>query len=137
MAIDVTCPGCGFEGEAPDDSAGASVQCPDCRADIPVPDPNARKSQRIREAPPPREREFEPDEDDRPSRRSKRRRRSASGFECATCGSTAPPERTEQISAVGWIVFAVLLVAVCPFLCWIGLLMKEPVTRCADCGAKM
>src|SRR5947209_7600200 len=37
MAIDVKCPQCGTELEAPDDAAGKKVKCPDCGTRVVVP----------------------------------------------------------------------------------------------------
>jgi hypothetical protein len=42
----------------------------------------------------------------------------------------------EQISPAGWIVFAVMIFACFP-LFWIGLLMKENIHYCSDCGMKL
>ena len=150
MAIPVNCPSCGFEGEAPDDQAGGSVVCPDCRANIPVPDPSVRTktSERFRDEPPPetksRRGDIEPrdddEDDDRPSRRrSSRRRRGSSarfGSTCTACGSDAPPIHRSQISPAGWVVFVVMLL-VCWPLFFIGLMMKEEYSVCADCGARV
>ena len=75
------------------------------------------------------------DDDDRPNRRPSRRRGSF-GSECHSCGSDAPPIYTSQISAGGWIVMVVMLVFCWP-LFWIGLLMKEDVKKCSECGARL
>ena len=111
MAIPVTCPSCKFEGEAPDETAGQTVLCPDCKCNIPVPGGRTtRVSERQR---PPSERpsrrpQFDDidDEDDRPSRRPSRRRRGL-GSICHACGSDASPIFSSQISAAGWIIFAI------------------------------
>jgi hypothetical protein len=141
MAIPVNCPSCKFEGDAPDETAGQTVLCPDCKGTIPVPaGQTTRVSERTR---PPSERPIRPppplddhdNDDDRPSRR-RSRRRSSFGSECHVCGSDAPPIYTSQISAGGWIVMVVMLVFCWP-LFWIGLLMKEDVKKCSECGARL
>src|SRR4051812_17128116 len=84
-----------------------------------------------------RSRRDEDDFDDEPrERRPARRRGGGDGFECPFCGSTEEPTTQKKISTGGWIVFAVLLL-VCWPLFWIGLLMKEDVTVCYDCGRKI
>ncbi|HEX5271665.1 MAG TPA: hypothetical protein VFW33_14305, partial [Gemmataceae bacterium] len=40
MSIDVKCPRCGAELDAPDRAAGKTVTCPDCGDRIPVPSPS-------------------------------------------------------------------------------------------------
>ena len=140
MAIPVTCPSCKFEGEAPDETAGQTVLCPDCKCNIPVP---GGRTTRVSERPrPPSERPSRrpqiddiDDEDDRPSRRPSRR--SGVGSVCRFCGSDAPPHFSSQISAAGWITFVLLLVLGCwPFFI-IGLFIKEDVRKCSECGAKL
>jgi hypothetical protein len=143
MAIPVTCPSCKFEGDAPDETAGQTVLCPDCRCNIPVP---GGQQTRVSEWPsptrPPSERPSRrpaiddiDDDDDRPSRRPSRRR-GGLGSVCPYCGSDAPPIFTSQISSGGWVVLVVMLLLCWP-LFWIGLLMKEDVKKCSDCGAKL
>src|SRR5262245_830411 len=148
MAIPVNCPSCRFEGDAPDETAGQTVLCPDCKGTIPVP---GGRMTRVSERPPPvserprpmSERPSRPppldnldDDDDRPHRRPSRRR-GGLGSVCSCCGSDAPPIYTQQVSAAGWIVFALLLVFVCPLICWIGLFIKEDVKKCSECGARL
>src|SRR5947208_1563597 len=127
MAIPVTCPSCKFEGDAPDETAGQTVLCPDCRCNIPVP---GGKPSRVSERPPsnrpapewPSRRPAIDDIDDDDDRKS---------------DSNAPPNYSQQVSAAGWLVFVLLLVLVCPFICWIGLFIKEDVRKCSDCGARL
>jgi lipopolysaccharide-induced tumor necrosis factor-alpha factor len=69
-------------------------------------------------------------------KRQRRRRQWREGFRCPFCGTDEPPYRSEDISAGGWVVFAVLLLFCIP-LCWIGLLMKEEYRTCADCGVRL
>jgi DNA-directed RNA polymerase subunit RPC12/RpoP len=57
-------------------------------------------------------------------------------FVCPHCNTYSTPRSKEQISQSGWIIFIVLLFAF-PFLCWIGLLMKEKITICGNCGKKL
>ncbi|MBY0514659.1 MAG: LITAF-like zinc ribbon domain-containing protein [Gemmataceae bacterium] len=80
----------------------------------------------------PRDDDYAEEIDDAPRERRPRRR----GFECRYCGSLEQPVTREQISVGGWIVFAVLVFACAP-LCWIGLLMKEEVYHCYECGRKV
>jgi hypothetical protein len=136
MPIPVNCPSCGFDGEAPEGTEGQTVLCPDCRYNIPVPGGNGRKSERFR---------LPEEDDDRPSRRSRRsrsRRRSRSEFRygigsvCDRCGSDSPPIYRSEISVGGWITFVVLLL-VCWPLCFLGLLMKDDYRVCSDCGARL
>jgi DNA-directed RNA polymerase subunit RPC12/RpoP len=85
------------------------------------------------------------DEDDRPrrSRRSEREddddrdeRPSRGGYRCPYCGTRRPPIVRQQVSQTGWIVFVLLLIfTVCLF--WIGLLIKEDVRVCSECGMKL
>jgi LITAF-like zinc ribbon domain len=145
MAIPVTCPSCKFEGEAPDETVGQTVLCPDCKCNIPVPSATTeRVPDRGQREPPlserpsrrPRLEDIDDDEDDRPNRRPNRRR-SGFGATCRYCGSDAPPRVSSQISVAGWIVFAVLLLSGCwPFFL-LGLLIKEDVNYCSDCGARV
>lgn len=142
MAIPVTCPSCKFEGDAPEETAGKTVLCPDCKASIPVPGGQTSRvserprpvSERPSRRPPPLD-DLD-DDDDRPSRRPSRRR-GGYGSVCHVCGSDAPPVITQQVSAAGWIVFVLLLIFVCPLICWIGLFIKEDVKKCSDCGARL
>jgi DNA-directed RNA polymerase subunit RPC12/RpoP len=69
------------------------------------------------------------------SRRRKKKRRPEKA-ECPYCDSTARPYSTWVISQNGWIVFIILLIFFFP-LCWIGLLMTDPVYRCSDCGRQL
>ena len=54
-------------------------------------------------------------------------------FRCPFCGSDRKPWYEEKVSTGGWIVFAFFLVVFFP-LCWLGLLDKEEVRYCRDCG---
>jgi hypothetical protein len=143
MAIPVTCPSCRFEGEAPEETAGQTVLCPECKSNIPVPaSRTSRSSDRIRNRPSdrpsrrPDDDDDDDDLDDRPSRRRSNRRRGGLGSVCQYCGSDAPPIYSSQISAAGWIVLVLMLVFCWP-LFWIGLLIKEDVKKCSECGARL
>jgi hypothetical protein len=72
-------------------------------------------------------------ERDEDERRPRRRRGS---FRCPFCGSTARPLVRRQVSAAGWIVFALLLFFTIIF-CFIGLFIQEDVYTCRDCGARV
>src|SRR5262249_46286645 len=72
MSIDVKCPQCGSQLEAPDEAAGKKVKCPDCGTRIPV--PGAADAIQPPPAPRPAERAVQaakdkPDADERPGRR--------------------------------------------------------------------
>jgi DNA-directed RNA polymerase subunit RPC12/RpoP len=58
------------------------------------------------------------------------------GFQCPFCGSRELPYRSETISGAGWAVFVIMLLFCFP-LFWIGLLIKESTSRCANCGARI
>ncbi len=78
MSLDVHCPQCGSELEAPDSAAGKNVKCPECGTRITVPAtsqtgiqprPASRDPDEAAEERRPRRRHREADEDDRPRRR--------------------------------------------------------------------
>jgi len=73
--------------------------------------------------------EYADEYDDRPARRR-------GGFRCPFCGSREEPLTRSQISAAGWVTFAILL-AFCFPLFWIGLLIKEDVYECYECRRKI
>lgn len=60
----------------------------------------------------------------------------AQNYHCPNCGTTALPITERRISTAGWITFALLLVFTFIFF-WIGLLMKEDVSVCPVCRAKL
>jgi hypothetical protein len=66
----------------------------------------------------------------------RRPRRRRGGFRCPFCGSTARPLVRRQVSAAGWVVFALLLVFTIIF-CFVGLFITEDVYTCRDCGARV
>lgn len=58
------------------------------------------------------------------------------GYHCPRCGTNYLPVIERRVSTAGWIVFSVLLVFTLVFF-WIGLLMKEEVSVCPVCRAKL
>ncbi len=60
----------------------------------------------------------------------------APNYRCPNCGTSTPPVTERRISTGGWVVFALLLVFTFIFF-WIGLLMKEDVSVCPVCRAKL
>jgi hypothetical protein len=61
------------------------------------------------------------------------------GLKCPFCGQEGVPVVSKQISAVGWVLFVVLLIMCIP-LCWIPFVVdgcKEDVRKCAACGCKI
>ena len=61
---------------------------------------------------------------------------SAENFRCPHCGTTAQPLVARRISTAGWIVFAALL-AFCPPLFFVGILIKEEYRMCSWCRASL
>ncbi len=57
-------------------------------------------------------------------------------YRCPNCMSQFLPRIERRISTTGWIVFAVLLVAVFP-LFWVGLLIKEDVQVCPSSAVRL
>lgn len=60
----------------------------------------------------------------------------AQNYRCPNCGTSALPIIERRISTAGWITFSLLLVFTF-VLFWIGLLMKENVSICPVCRAKL
>jgi hypothetical protein len=52
---------------------------------------------------------------------------------CPNCQSADSPLASSSISAVGWVVFVLLIFLFCP-LCFLGLLITEPRRVCRRCG---
>lgn len=81
MSIDVKCPQCGSELEAPENAAGKKVKCPDCGTRIPVPgaadesSPPAKEAVRPTPAPRPTARAERAGADEAEEERPRRRRR--------------------------------------------------------------
>jgi DNA-directed RNA polymerase subunit M/transcription elongation factor TFIIS len=137
MTHEIPCPSCGEQLKVPDDLLGQRARCPSCgtifttaledkpsavRTAVKPTTSNGptRTVPDVTAAPPTPSAEF----------------RARSSFRCPNCQSDRPPMVSKQISAAGWITFAVLLVTCFP-LFWIGLLITEPVRRCADCGTNL
>lgn len=57
-------------------------------------------------------------------------------FRCPYCKSSDAPLMKSKTSAVGWLVFAGLLVTCFP-LCFLGLFFKEEYHVCSGCGIKL
>jgi hypothetical protein len=57
------------------------------------------------------------------------------GYHCPQCYSTQPPQLIRKMSQEGLIVLIVMIFFCFP-LFWIGLLMKEDVYFCPQCGRK-
>jgi RNA polymerase subunit RPABC4/transcription elongation factor Spt4 len=57
-------------------------------------------------------------------------------FRCPKCMSSIAPRQERRVSTAGWITLAVLVVFFFP-LFWIGLLIKEDVQVCTQCGTKV
>lgn len=148
MALQIFCPTCGATLEVDEAAAGRNVVCPGCAAELIVPGEGTKP---VDTAEPPRasrapdqrpmvvrrsskRAKVEDEDDERPSRRRSRRIRC--GFRCPYCGSTDYPMRRSQISPAGWVVFALMLL-ICWPLFFIGLMMKEDYSVCADCGLKV
>lgn len=152
MAIRITCPDCGHTGDAPDESRGLRVRCPHCQADFVADPPPAGPRAVARRRPDPVVRYAEPG-DDRPRRR--RRREFDHGFRCPYCGTGRNPAVVTRIAPGGWVTFGLILGlsvvltalgAVCILFCFaillaplcvLGLLIKDEVRVCAECGVKL
>ena len=154
MPTEFECTVCSAVLEQPESMAGKQVKCPECRALLTVPGtppaapptsfgvPSRSRAEPPEDFAPRRRREEEYEDDDRDDTydeapRSRRRRPVRTsfdrGFRCPFCGTDDPPLTSKQISAAGWITFAVMMVFCFP-LFWIGLLMNEEKHRCRDCG---
>jgi hypothetical protein len=55
---------------------------------------------------------------------------------CPLCNAVGPPAVKSQVTAVGWFVVVSMLCTCFP-LAFLGLLIREPVQRCAGCGLKL
>ncbi len=58
------------------------------------------------------------------------------GFSCPYCQTHAPPIWKSEVSSIGWIVFAILLVTTCVF-CWIGLFIRDRYRVCSQCRIRL
>ena len=57
-------------------------------------------------------------------------------YACPYCQTTDPPIWKSEVSTIGWIVFAVLLVTTC-FLCFIGLFIRDRYRVCSRCKVRL
>ncbi len=57
-------------------------------------------------------------------------------FVCPYCQTTRPPIWKSEVSPIGWIVFAVLLVTTC-FGCFIGLFIRDRYRVCSQCRVRL
>lgn len=57
-------------------------------------------------------------------------------FACPYCQSKAPPHWKSEVSTVGWIVFAVLLVSTCVG-CVVGLFIRDKFRVCSQCKIRL
>lgn len=60
----------------------------------------------------------------------------AFGYRCPRCATQLLPRIVRKISPVGWVLFAVLLIAFFP-LFWIGFLIKEDTRVCPVCNLRV
>jgi len=58
------------------------------------------------------------------------------GFCCPYCQTTRPPTWKSEVSQVGWIVFAVLLITTCVF-CFVGLFIRDKYRVCSQCKIRL
>ena len=59
-----------------------------------------------------------------------------SGFRCPYCGTNQPPVWRSEVSQLGWVVFAILLVTTCVF-CFVGLFMRNRYRVCSQCRVRL
>lgn len=68
----------------------------------------------------------------------RKRRRREPDFECPYCGRSDGPRIIKKVSAVGWVLFVVLLLFCCTApLCWIGFFVTEEERVCSECGCSL
>ncbi len=58
------------------------------------------------------------------------------GWRCRYCSTRQPPMWKSEISTVGWIVLAILLVTTCIFF-WVGLLIRNKYPVCSVCKVRL
>ena len=58
------------------------------------------------------------------------------GFSCPYCQTTQPPTWKSEVSTIGWIVFAILLVTTC-FFCFVGLFIRDRFRVCSQCKIRL
>ena len=57
-------------------------------------------------------------------------------FVCPYCQTTRPPKWKSEVSQIGWLVFAILLVTTCVF-CFVGLFIREKYQTCSQCKIRL
>ncbi len=142
--IEFTCPTCRTFLSMPDANAGQKTSCMTCGKSVSVPWPAGREPAATEERPARHERRERHDDDDYDDRPRRGRAevdyddedRVRPSFRCPHCHTTARPIVRNEMSEAGLILLICLLFAFFP-LFWIGLLMRENVKYCADCGAKL
>ena len=122
MAHITNCPSCRAEVQIPESLFGQRVKCPTCGAHFSAPTSVVVQPETI------------PTADIATPRAAETA--SPSGFRCPFCKASSRPIIRQEISVGGWVVFAVLM-AFCLPLFWIGLLMKDDVHYCSQCGMKL
>lgn len=58
------------------------------------------------------------------------------GFSCPYCQTTRAPRWKSEVSTIGWVVFAVLLVSTC-FFCFVGLFIRDSYRVCSQCKIRL
>ncbi len=58
------------------------------------------------------------------------------GFCCPYCQTTRPPIWKSEVSQIGWIVFAILLMTTCVF-CFVGLFIRDRYRICSQCRIRL
>jgi DNA-directed RNA polymerase subunit RPC12/RpoP len=61
---------------------------------------------------------------------------SSAGFCCPYCQTNRPPVWKSEVSQIGWIVFAILLVTTC-FLCFVGFFIRDKYRVCSQCNIRL
>lgn len=57
-------------------------------------------------------------------------------FRCPYCQTTRAPKWKSEVSQIGWIVFAILLVTTC-VCCWVGLFIRDKYRVCSQCNIRL
>ena len=55
---------------------------------------------------------------------------------CPYCQTKRPPTWKSEVSQVGWIVFAILLITTCVF-CFVGLFIRDKYRICSQCKIRL
>lgn len=63
-------------------------------------------------------------------------RENGHGFRCPYCGTTHPPVWRSEVSQLGWVIFAILLVTTCVF-CFVGLFVRNRYRVCSQCRVRL